>query len=208
MAQFLRAKPSSEEEGEHLKILRADPGAPNSKLISSSLRRAVSTIAGGFADRLQRRPDEKILIAPSLQEISRNPDTLSITPPHSLIQASWIERTSKLCDFQEIFNSQVDMSLHTGDKPLNTNGLARMNDFCEFVFSPSVKEQFVIAGGHSIWFRSFFQMFLPFSVHHVSKNKKLVNGGIVTFDLLKADTRKGPRYMVDPKTIKVVYGGF
>lgn len=208
LAAFLREKPLSDPEGEHIKILRADPGAPNSKIICSCLRRAVSTMAGGLADRLSRRPDEKILVTPTLQEISRNPDTLCITPPHTLIQASWIERTSKLCDFQEIFNSQFDMSLHTGDKPINTNGLLRMLDFCEFVYSPSVKEDFVITGGHSIWFRSFFQMFLPFSVHHVSKNKKLVNGGIVTFDLLKAETRKGPKYMVDPKTIKVIYGGF
>ena len=208
LATFLREKPISDPEGEHIKILRADPGAPSSKILCSSLRRAVSTVAGGFADRLSRRPDEKILITPSLQEISRNPDTLSITPPHTLIQASWIEKTSKLCDFQEIFNSQVDMSLHTGDKPVNTNGLRRMTDFCEFVFSPSVKEDYVIAGGHSIWFRYFFNMFLPYSVHHPSKDKKLVNGGIVTFELLKAETRKGTKYMVDPKTIKVIYGGF
>lgn len=208
LATFFREKPLSDPEGEHIKILRADPGAPNSKIICSGLRRAVSTIAGGFADRLARRPDEKILIAPPLQEISRNPDTLFITPPHTLIQASWIERTSKLADFQEIFSTQVDMSLHDGDKPLNTNGLKRMDDFCEFVFSPSVKEEYVIAGGHSIWFRSFFQMFLPFSVQHVSKNKKVVNGGIVTFDLMKAETKRGPKYMIDPKTIKVVYGGF
>jgi hypothetical protein len=208
LASFLRKKPLNDPEAEHLKLLRADPGAPSSKIVCSNLRRAISTLAGGFADRLSRHPDDKILIIPSLQEISRNPDTLSITPPHTLIQASWIERTSKLCDFQEIFNSQIDVSLHTGDKPLNTNGMIRMLDFCDFVFSPSVKEEYVIAGGHSIWFRSFFQMFLPFSVQHTSKTKKIVNGGIVAFDLLKAETKRGPKYMVDPKTIKVIYGGF
>jgi hypothetical protein len=100
------------------------------------------------------------------------------------------------------------MSLHIGNKPINTNGLKRMLDFCEFVFSPSVKESHVIVGGHSIWFRSFFNMFLPYSVHHVSKNKKIVNGGVVTFELMKAETRRGPKYMIDPKTIRVVYGGF
>jgi hypothetical protein len=35
-----------------------------------------------------------------------------------------------------------------------------------------------------------------------------VNGGIITFDLMKAETRRGPSYMIDPKTIRVVYGGF
>lgn len=165
-------------------------------------------MAAAFSDRLSRRPDDKILIISSLQEISCNPDTLSITPPHTPIQASWIEKQSKLCDFQDIYSYQVDMSLHVGDKPLNTNGLKRMNEFCEFIFSPSVKEDYIVVGGHSIWFRSFFRLFLPFSVHHVSKNKKVVNGGVVAFDLLKAETRIGPKYMIDPKTIRVVYGGF
>ena len=208
LAAFLKDRPLDGPEAEHIQILRADPGKPHSIFISSPLRRAVSTVAVGFHDRFRRRPDDKILILPALQEISRNPDTLCITPPHTHIQASWIEKTSNVCDFQEIFSSQTDMSLFTGDKPINTNGLKRMLDFCEFLFSPSVKDSHIVVGGHSLWFRSFFQMFLPYSVHHVSKNKKLVNGGIVVFDLMKADTRRGPRFMIDPKTIRVVYGGF
>jgi hypothetical protein len=196
-------------EADHVRIIRADPGAPKSKILSSNLRRCISTLAGGLSDRLSRRPMDKILVITPLQEISRNPDTLSITPAHTPVQASWIEKTYKgLCNFQEIFNSQTDMSLHTGNKPVNTNGLKRMNEFCEFVYSASVKEDYVIVGGHSIWFRKFFNMFLPYSVYHVSKNKKIVNGGIVTFDLMKAETRRGPQYMIDPKTIKTVYGGF
>lgn len=208
LAAFLRDCPLEGPEAAHMKILRAEPQAPPSAFVCSPLRRAVSTLAVGFSDRLQRRADDKILILPALQEISRNPDTLSITPPHTTIQASWIEKTSKACDFAEIFASQVDMSLHTGDKELGSNGLKRMIDFCEFLYSPSLKEDYIVVGGHSIWFRSFFQMFLPYSVHHASKNKKLVNGGIVTFELMKAETRRGPKYMIDPKTIRVIYGGF
>ena len=79
---------------------------------------------------LEFRRQEKILIIPSLQEIryvtkidvtkgrwfhfcphnfpfpnqiSRNPDTLSITPAYTPIQASWIDKTAKVCDFQDIF---------------------------------------------------------------------------------------------------------
>ncbi len=100
------------------------------------------------------------------------------------------------------------MSLHTGNKPLNTNGMKRMLAFCDFVFSPSVKEQNVIAGGHSIWFRSFFQTFLPYGCTHVAKNKKMINGGVVAFEIVKADTKSGPKYMIDPETIHTVYGGF
>jgi hypothetical protein len=100
------------------------------------------------------------------------------------------------------------MSLHAGNKPLNTNGLKRMDEFCEFLYSPSVKEDHIIAGGHSIWFRSFFQTYLPYSVNHQSKTRKIKNGGVVTFELLKVNTNSGSRFMIDPKTIKVVYGGF
>lgn len=210
LATFLNDSPLDGPEGLHIQILRADPRqpAPQSKLLSSNLRRAASTLAGGFRDRLARRPIDKILVVPCLQEISRNPDTLSITPSHTSIQASWIEKRSVLCDFQEVFSSQTDMSLHTGNKPVNTNGLKRMLEFCDFVFSGSVKEDFVIVGGHSIWFRSFFTHFLPYSVTHVAKNKKIVNCGIVTFELMKAETRRGPKYMIDPTTIKTIYGGF
>jgi hypothetical protein len=221
----------------HIRILRGYPGSPKSKIISSPLRRAVATISCGFYDRLQRRPNDKILIVPSLQEISRNPDTLSITPPSSsssnssnstttttvpTIQASWIEKQYTSISFQSIFNNQIDMSLYKGNKPLDTNGLKRMKEFCEFIFSSSsassasaaaptpqpIKEQHIIVGGHSIWFKYFFQTFLPYSVQHPSKQKKIVNCGIIVFDLLKAETKRGPMYMIDPKTIKTIYGGY
>mmetsp|Transcript_10421 Transcript_10421/g.28809 ORF Transcript_10421/g.28809 Transcript_10421/m.28809 type:complete len:362 (-) Transcript_10421:180-1265(-) len=207
LAAFLKDKPLDGPEAEHIKILRGEEGSPPSKFLCSSLRRAVSTLVVGFKDRLSRKPDDKILIIPSLQEISRNPDTLSITPAQTPIQASWIEKGSKeIADFQNVFNSQLDMGLHMGNKPLDTNGLKRMNEFCEFLYSQ--KDEYFVVGGHSIWFRSFFRMFLPYSVHHASKEKKIVNGGVVTFELMKAETRRGPRYMIDPKTIQVVYGGF
>ena len=194
---------------EHVAVLTAKPDAPPSKLLSSSLRRAVSTVAGGFKDRLARRPQERILIVPSLQEISRNPDTLSITPAHTQIQASWIDKTSKICDFQSTFINQVDMSLHKGNKPVGTNGLKRMREFCNFVFSSSVKEQYVVVGGHSIWFRSFFRTFLPYKEDHVGKQKKVVNCGVVAFTLIKVVRKSGqPTYMIDPNTVDVVYGGF
>lgn len=101
------------------------------------------------------------------------------------------------------------MSLHIGNKPVTTNGLKRMNLFCDFVFTPSVKEDYVIIGGHSLWFRSFFQTFLPHEFNHISKKKKIVNGGIVAFELMKANTdNDSTTYMIDPKSVSVVYGGF
>lgn len=210
-------------------------GAPKSKLIASNLRRAVSTIIGGFHERMQVQNQslsyhctEKILIVPSLQEISSNPDTLCITPPNTTIQASWLEQQPAIsssssksssssssaikCNYQHIYNTQTDMSLHMGNKPLlTTNGYKRIMEFCHFLFSTSsiIHEDYIIVGGHSLWFRSFFRLLLPYHISHVAKEKKIVNGGIVVFDLLmKNDSFGTPRYMIDPQSIQTIYGGF
>mgnify|MGYP005865914307 CR=1 FL=1 len=209
LAVFLEKDPSNTPEEDLVRVLRADPGSPSSKIVCSNLRRAVSTLAGGFRDRLTRRPNEKILIFSPLQEISRNPDALSITPAQTPLQASWIEKTNTLCNFQEIFTNQVDTSRHFGNKPVGSSGINRMKELCDFVFSKSVREEHVIVGGHSLFFRSFFANFLPYNFNHVSKKKKIVNGGVVAFELMKIKTEKlGDKYMIDPKTIRVVYGGF
>ena len=74
---------------------------------------------------------------------------LSITPAHMQIQASWIDKAASslaICDFQLTYTNQVDMSLHEGNKPVGTNGLKRMREFCNFVFSDSVKENYIIVG--------------------------------------------------------------
>jgi len=190
LASFLVDKPLDGPDGKDIQILRGDPGMPESKLLSSNLRRCVGTMAIAFRDRLHRRPDDKILVHGTLQEISRNPDTLSITPPYTHIQASWVENRNKsLCNVQEIYSAQVDMSLHAGNKPLSTNGLLRMFDFCEFIFSTDCVEDYVIVGGHSIWFRSFFQMFLPFSVRNIA-------GDCLLMSVIDQTQRFSPSFMI------------
>jgi len=209
LGNFLAQKPSegsTKEEKEMLSILRGEPGSPPSKIVCSNLRRAVSTIAAGFRERLSRRPTDTIVIVPSLQEISRNPDALAITPPYTAITASWIEKESTIADFQQIYAKQCDVTLHDGNKPVNSNGLIRMLQFNKYAFEQ--EEEVLICGGHSIWFRSFFKTFLPYSNDHVSKTRKIVNGGTVSFSLMKMETEDGPVYMIDSNSILVVYGGF
>jgi len=210
---------TTDETSKLIQILQGDPFATPSKLVSSSLRRALSTMAGGFRDRLAKNPSESILVLPSLQEISRNPDTLSITPAHTKVTASWLDQEEtkratlgddkSACDYQAIFNKQVDMSYHSGNKPIDTNGLKRMNEFCHVVFSSVVPEDYLIVGGHSIWFRSFFKTFLPYDSTHMAKKKKVVNAGCVAFTLMKTVTEDGmEKFMIDESTIRVIYGGF
>ena len=69
LAKFMKQPAADTNEAKHLAILRADPGVPASKIVCSSLRRAVSTVVFAFKERLARRPQEKILIIPPLQEI-------------------------------------------------------------------------------------------------------------------------------------------
>lgn len=213
MQKFILAKHNEKDLAADMDILNGRPGAPPSVIVCSSLRRALSTIAGGFSKRLVSSKDgEKIAVLPSLQEISRNPDTLSITPAHTAVNASWVDKSSTdICDFQNIFTSYTDMTQHVGNKPINTNGLIRMKEFCRYVFSSKgvpAGVDHVIVGGHSIWFRSFFRTYLPHTKSYDAKSKKIVNCGIVKFDLVKASTEKGVVYMVDPESIRVVYGGF
>jgi len=211
LGKFLQKQPESLKQEELIAILNGERNAPKSLLVSSNLRRALSTVAAGFAHRLKKNPEEKILILPCLQEISRNPDTLSITPPYSTVNASWIEKGLDKSEksFQYIYSNQCDMGLHKGNKPLDTNGLKRMTEFCDFVFSSDgSKYDALICGGHSIWFRSFFRTFLPYGTQHAAKSRKIVNGGCVAFKLLKTDTQAGAKYMVDPNSIQVIYGGF
>lgn len=212
LGTYLARKPLVDDgtpESAMLALLRGDPGAPSSRLVSSNLRRALSTVAAGFAERLARRPNDDILVLPCLQEISRNPDTLSITPPHTHVTPSWIEQQgSTLCDFTRTYRERCDMSAHTGNKPPDTNGLKRMSEFCRYAFDDD-DHAAIVCGGHSIWFRSFFQTFLPYQDHHRAKTHKIVNAGTVSFTLLRTETEQNRAvYMIDPQSVLVVYGGF
>jgi hypothetical protein len=71
LAKFLKKAPSK-SQADFVSILRADPGAPPSRILCSNLRRALSTVAAGFRDRFRRHPEDKILIVPSLQEIRQD----------------------------------------------------------------------------------------------------------------------------------------
>lgn len=232
LRRFLQSTPATEKEADFIKLMLADDHtasslghnkqngnktagrgenalvSPSSQLVSSNLRRAISTMALGFQDRLDKQlPDDSILIVPELQEISRNPDALSITPAGGELLPSWSDRDVPHCDFDRVFSKQVDLSLNKGNKPVNTNGLKRLRAFCNLAFT-NIERDIIIVGGHSLWFRSFFRTYLPRTFEHVSKKKKLVNGGCVSFTLKRVSMQGDFEYMIDPRSITVLYGGF
>ncbi|KAI2513825.1 hypothetical protein MHU86_608 [Fragilaria crotonensis] len=192
---------STPREADLIKVMLGDEP---STLVSSNLRRAISTAAIGFQPRFVTKPEERMLILPQLQEMSRNPDALCITPAQGKIRRAWTDPE----DLEELFATQIDAHHHTGNKPVDSSGLARMQDFCKIIFD-DIEGGAVIAVGHSFWFRSFFRTFLPHDVEHVSKKKKLVNGGCVGFTMFRTtDDETGNQYMIDPKSITILYGGF
>lgn len=178
---------------------------PSSQLVSSNLRRAIATVAIAVIDRLdENKEKDRILILPQLQEISRNPDALSITSPKGKVPPAWTDPSY----LEEVYANQVDTSLQTGNKPIHSTGLDRMQEFCRIAFHEVHKESLIV-GGHSLWFRSFFQTYLPRSFEHVAKKKKLINGGCVGFTLQRLTRETGEEfYRIDPKSILVLYGGF
>jgi hypothetical protein len=242
--QFLPPK-----EAAWLKLLQ-DPS--QTQLVTSNLRRAISTLLIAFQNRWSsvkepsfapspepssepsstEKPDS-VWIWSCLQEISRNPDALSITPAQGAVIPAWTDpphlralyTNSSDPDYTSgsIMNTDSSRSResasaqtqvfaiphpgHDGNKAVNSTGLSRLEAFCHLVFT-QVEKPAVVATGHSLWFKSFFQTYLPYSVDHISKRKKLVNGGTVAFTLQHVRLQDQSYYMIDPKSMQVLHGGF
>jgi len=203
---FLRdSKPDfcTPKEAHLIRLLKGE-GTEKCQLTSSNLRRAISTTAIALGDRLDKRQkDDKIMVLQELQEASINPDALSIHPPFGPLLSSWMDSDR----VKEIISTQCDASKNLGNKPLKSNGLLRMERYCGLVFD-EIDADAIVATGHSYWFRAFFQTYLPSTFEHVSKKKKLINGGVVGFTLMRKKTDTGYNYMIDSSSLVVLYGGF
>ena len=77
-------------------------------------------------------------------------------------------------------------------------------------FEEFASKDAIIAAGHSLWFRSFFRTYLPHASTHISKKKKLINGGLVGFTLqrLKDPETGDYHYMIAELSITTLHGGF
>jgi broad specificity phosphatase PhoE len=192
-------------EQRYLAILR---GSESSQLVSSNLRRAISTLAIGLRSRWQNSDDDdddKIMILSDLQEISRNPDALSVLTSSS----TTVHRAfSDPVYLRDILARGTDLSQYHGQKSVQSTGLQRLQSFSAACFE-SITKPHVIAVGHSLYFRSFFQMYLPYDFSHVAKKKKMTNGSVVAFTLQRtAVSSTEYRYMIDPTSIVTLHGGF
>ena len=187
-----------------LDILRGDAGH-KSVVVSSNLRRALQTTTVALWPRLEAK-SEKIIICSSLQEISRNVDTKALADRKEIPDLS---KLAGHCASDGSFNpDQVyNPTENYGNKTLSVTGIKRMQKFNEWAFSRD--EDTIIIGGHSLWFRSFFQTYLAHASTHDAKTKKLENSGVISFTLHRKKGDNGePLYRVDEDSMESVYRGF
>lgn len=213
VAKFLRETDSQYATPREAKFLSLIKGGDSGRclLVSSNLRRAISTCAIGMKDRLDRKlPGDKIVILQELQEASINPDAQSISPKFEKLVTSFTDSEG----VKNIYANQTDTSLNKGNKDVKSNGLIRMEAFCKMLFDSDdnilSSAESILCTGHSYWFRAFFQTYLPKNFEHVCKTKKIVNGGLVGFTLChtKVKATGEDKYMIDPNSITVLYAGF
>jgi hypothetical protein len=177
----------------------------SSVIVSSNLRRALSTTTIALWPRVHKS-QEKIMVLSSLQEISRNIDTKALSENHTL---PVLDRIAHHCGHDDPFLPEAvyDPTDNHGNKSYAFYGIKRLKAFNDWAFRRS--ESTIIVGGHSLWFKHFFQTYLPFDVDHISKKQKIVNSGVISFMLHRAEDEFGaPSYRIDPASFETVYGGF
>jgi len=179
-----------------------------SVLASSNLRRALSTGTIGFWPRI-RRTQERIHVLSSLQEITFNVDGVALAKPYSspvLADEELGALTSVTrADFDP--DRYFDCSENAGDKPVRGKGVNRMLEFCHWCFKRD--EPVIIAAGHSLYFRFFFQTFLPYTSQHEGKKSKMANGCVVKFTIWEGkDPNQEDRYVIEEASIKVLHQDF
>lgn len=195
-----------------VKVINAATGS--SLVVCSNLRRCISTALICVWDRLSRT-EEKVVMLPFLQEMTTNPDGLSITAAGHQPKTSWKDKTFGKygLDMDKAYSKWIDSSGNTGSKDISSNGLERMNKFNKWLFgadSQAASVDTVIIAGHSLWFKSYFATFHPDEgLGKTARRKKMKNCAVVAFTVeeLVLDNNQTV-YRIDPSTTRSVYLGF
>ena len=210
LSKYLNERPAacdsteSQDRRDLYDIINGNRGT--SVIVSSNLRRAIATTTVTLWPRLQKT-HEKIYILSNLQEISRNIDTKALAGRGVVPD---LHRVGHHLPDPTLFKPDelYDVTENLGNKTSYFNGVKRLKAFNDWAFKRT--ESTVIVGGHSLWFKHFFQLYLPYSSDHAAKTKKIVNTGVISFTLQKYSDENGVLlgYRVDPNSIETIYGGF
>jgi hypothetical protein len=100
-----------------------------------------------------------------------------------------------------------DVSRSAGNKAVRGTGRARLADFADFALGRA--EPALVVAGHSLWFRSFFDEFLPAGAAHDARERKIRTGGVVACVLERGVLPSGHAVLVvRPESVRVVHRGF
>lgn len=186
--------------GDYVKIMRGEEGT--SVLVSSNLRRAAATIYIGLFARL-KKVGEKVHLLSTLQEMSRNVDTVAVSPPRKIARMPVLERRYG----ENGYKSKFECAAQAGNKSVFRRAYKDFLQFNEWVFTR--KEDTIIVAGHSLWFKQYYKMFLPRDCDHDAKKFKMVNAGAIGFELTRGTTdNDNTHFRIDPGTMTTIYGGY
>eukprot|EP00658_Telonema_sp_P-2_P054752 TRINITY_DN43547_c0_g2_i1.p1 TRINITY_DN43547_c0_g2~~TRINITY_DN43547_c0_g2_i1.p1 ORF type:complete len:421 (+),score=115.05 TRINITY_DN43547_c0_g2_i1:48-1265(+) len=177
-------------------------------VVCSQLRRAAATAAIGLWPRL-KASQEKILVLSSLMEQSRNFDCVPLSGPFEVPPLEDARRAIKDPAFDPA--TLFDSCGNVGDKPVRMGGkkgFERLMDFVDFCFQDELQHVTIIAVGHSLWFKKFFNCFLPHSTTDTAKTCKVHNCGAVGLTLERCVDHGKTFYRINPSEITEIHKGF
>ncbi|ETO09421.1 hypothetical protein RFI_27957 [Reticulomyxa filosa] len=190
--------------------------APNkgALLVSSPLRRCVETLSLALFPRLNNSREEIVLVS-HLQEVTSNVDGMSLSgycefPPLSITMRLHGPNKHQVKDWEEWLSSRLNVSHKESFKPSFARADDRMRAFVSWVFSNNCSEfDNVVLCGHSLWFRYFFEAYLPRNSIHTAKKNKIQNTGAIALDFIKCEMNDGSvRFRIEPDSIVVIHRGF
>ena len=199
----------------HTHILHIGGGG-KSVVVSSNLRRCIETAIIGLWGRFGKTPSsqqqqqqQQLVIMSDLQEASRNVDTFSLSKP---MGAPPLTQLAKLMDVPaDRVTKMLEVTGNGGQKKIFESGLVRLQRFAAWCFdSPLTKggDVTVIVSGHSLFFRTLFQAFLPHAEEHLAKTHKIANGGAVAITLQRGSVDGVMLYRIPTASIQTIYGGW
>jgi len=192
----------------YLNILRGDH-EEKTKIVTSNLRRAITTTIIALYDRLEKST-EKLYTMSELQEITRNVDSLCISPIGSPPMPSQLELTLKDTigvDMPEFLGRRVDASGHIGTKGIFSTGAIRIDKFINSIFESN--QEYFIVGGHSLYFKEIFKGYLPKHSNHTGKKNKMKNGAAVGLQIGEYKNDEGEIiHQIIENSVRVIHLGF
>lgn len=197
--------------------LRCNDPQQSALLVSSNLRRAMSTVMIACNSRLSESASDSVHVNSDLQEMTRNIDGISLSQKRHNTPVSTRESCDhSLCAFphpislsmETLYNRKVNGAANKGNKTISSRFQVRLRNVCDWIFTASVcsSRPSVLLAGHSLFFRQLLKDTLPDNFEHDVKSGKISNGGIVRIEMLRLKQGDRFEYYVPAESMVVLCG--